>query len=137
MTIQSMTCFLLVRPAIMKQQKLKPLFLVSIALAWTIPAGTSWAFHDGGVGNCDGCHTMHNSSGGLAMTKNGLPPGTANKYLLQGSDPSSTCLVCHAGSTPNDSYKVATNPFPGVGSPPLQLTPGGDFAYLLKNYNWI
>ena len=27
-------------------------------------SGNALAFHDGGVANCDGCHTMHNSKGG-------------------------------------------------------------------------
>jgi hypothetical protein len=113
-------------------------FLMTLAI-WTctMPAKVSVAFHNGGVGACDGCHTMHNSAGNIPMTKNARPTGFGNPSLLLGSDPSSTCLVCHAGSTPTDRFKIATNPIPVQGSPPLQLTPGGDFAYLLKNYNWV
>ena len=102
-------------------------------LTCTTQASLTFAFHDGGVAACDGCHTMHNSSAGRATTVT----GTVNRYLLQGSDPSSTCLICHAGSTPADSYRVATNPVPGLLSPPQQLTPGGDFAYLQKRYDWV
>ncbi|WP_342782491.1 cytochrome C [Geomonas edaphica] len=96
-------------------------------------AGNALAFHSGGVAACDGCHTVHNSSGGMAASTK----GSANQYLLQGSDPSSTCLICHSGATPTDSYRVATNPPPPLGLPPVQLTPGGDFAWLQKNYSWV
>lgn len=100
-------------------------------------AGWCFAFHEGGVAACDGCHTMHNSSGGQPMTSKGLPVGSGNAYLLMGSDSSSTCLLCHASSLATDGYRVATSPVPPQGSPPLQLTPGGDFAYLQKSYSWV
>lgn len=32
---------------------------------------------------------------------------------------------------------MATYPLPALGTPPAQLTPGGDFAYIQKNYSWI
>src|SRR5512141_318263 len=98
------------------------LFAVT-ALTSAVPR-TACAFHNGGVAACDGCHTMHNSSRNVPMTKNARPVDTGNAYLLLGTDPGSTCLFCHAGSSPTDSYKVATNPVPVPGSPPLQLTPG-------------
>ncbi|MBZ0154872.1 MAG: cytochrome C [Alphaproteobacteria bacterium] len=107
-----------------------------IAVGWY---GVSPAFHNGGVAYCDGCHTMHNSSAGMVMNarsgQGSQITGMANAYLLQGSDQSSTCLKCHAGSTAG-TYKVVTYPVPGAGSPPLQLTPGGDFAWLQKSYSW-
>lgn len=107
-----------------------------ILLAAAMP-GSVCAFHDGGVAACDGCHTMHNSSNNLTMTKNPQTVEKGNPYLLLGSDQSSTCLICHAGSSNTKNFKIATSPPPAAGSPPLQLTPGGDFAYLQKNYNWI
>jgi hypothetical protein len=59
---------------------------------------------------------------------------------LRGSDPGSTCLRCHRapkGIVKPTGYYVATNDSDlGPGLPPLQLTPGGDFAYLKKNYSW-
>jgi len=55
-------------------------------------APKAFAFHDGGVAYCDGCHTMHNSSGNAPMAKNGRPQFNGNAFLLQGSDPSSTCI---------------------------------------------
>ncbi|ACM21509.1 cytochrome c, 6 heme-binding sites [Geotalea daltonii FRC-32] len=97
-------------------------------------AGNALAFHEGGVAYCDGCHTMHNSSGNAKMTVNNLAPGTGNAFLLQGSDQSSTCLKCHSGST-TSSYKVATNPVPAAGAAPVQFTPGGDFSWLQKTFN--
>ncbi|MBZ0154873.1 MAG: cytochrome C [Alphaproteobacteria bacterium] len=121
-------------------KKIELIFGIIIALGMTawFPCRVS-AFHDGGVAYCDGCHTMHNSSGGAVMNarsgQGSQTIGTANGYLLQGSDQSSTCLKCHSGSTAG-SYKIATYPVPGAGSPPLQLTPGGDFAWLQKSYSW-
>ncbi len=80
------------------------------------------AFHSGGTGDCNGCHTMHEP----------------NPYLLKGGDPGSTCLNCHmAAGQPNPQYCVATNDAAmSAGVPPLQLTPGGDFGWLKKNYSW-
>jgi hypothetical protein len=100
-------------------------------------AGHALAFHNGGVAACDGCHTMHNSSGGVTMTSRGLATFTGNRFLLQGTDQSSTCLICHSGATHTDSYRVATSPVPSSGTPPVQLTPGGDFAWLQKSYSWV
>jgi len=124
-------------PKSMKYFRLKSCLIVSVLLISIIPARTSYSFHDGGVAACDACHTMHNSSGNFPMTKNAMPLGQGNIFLLRGSDQSSTCLNCHAGSTPQDRIKIATNPVPVQGSYPVQLTPGGDFAYLQKNYNWV
>jgi len=79
---------------------------------------------------------MHNSSGGQPRAT-GKSVGSGNRFLLRGSDPSSTCLLCHASSTPGNSYRVATSPPTAPGNPPVQLTPGGDFAYLQKSYSWV
>jgi predicted CXXCH cytochrome family protein len=90
------------------------------------PAG---AFHSGGIGECSGCHSLHNSSGS---------PGD-NPFLLAADDPSSTCLTCHqqAGDKVPTGYHVATDEsdMPAE-SPPVHLTPGGDFGWLKKNYQW-
>jgi hypothetical protein len=92
------------------------------------------AFHEGGVGACDGCHTVHNSAGGFAAAKN-RPQFTGNAYLLLGSDPSSTCLSCHANLTPGGA-NVFT-PAPAQGLPPGNYTPGGDFGWLRKAWSWM
>ncbi|WP_243371552.1 cytochrome C [Geotalea sp. SG265] len=121
----------------MQRISLTSFIVVSALLAYPLPGNIAFAFHNGGVADCDGCHTMHNSSGNVPMTTGGRPTGAGYAYLLKGSDQSSTCLICHAGSSPTDSFKVATNPVPAPGNFPLQLPPGGDFAYLQKNYNWV
>jgi hypothetical protein len=55
------------------------------------------SFHSGSAAYCEGCQTMHNSSGGKAMAKKGNSTQFQSQpYLLQGSDQSSTCLNCHA-----------------------------------------
>ena len=95
--------------------------------------GGSVAFHSGGVGPCEGCHSIHNSSQGSG----GSP--VPNAYLLRQTDPSSTCLNCHqrAGDIGPTTYHVSTpvnEVLPGI--PPKQLTPGGDFGWLIKNYIW-
>lgn len=91
-----------------------------VLMASLLSAGTSFAdvmFHNGGTGDCTGCHTT--------------PP------QLKGSDPSSTCLLCHQappGATqPSGSY-VATNTHTSASC--VQLPPGGDFCWLKKNYRW-
>lgn len=98
--------------------------------------GVSAAFHDGGVGPCEGCHTMHNSYQGAPV--NGQP--TPQAYLLRNQDPSSLCLNCHehAGDTGPTTYHVSTPRAELLaGMPPKQLTPGGDFGWLRKTYGWL
>jgi len=85
------------------------------------------AFHDGGVAHCDGCHTMHNSEGGVTIITGGTV-GVAGNFLTIGADPSSTCLNCHAG---NGSFRVFSN-----GSGITNLTPGGDFDWLTKTFTF-
>jgi predicted CXXCH cytochrome family protein len=100
--------------------------LVLTAVAIGVGFGSvSLAFHDGGVGECAGCHNMH---GAVTTTR-----------LLAGSDTSSTCLNCHEneGDTGPSSYHVSTAPADmGPGIAPLQRTPGGDFGWLKKTYTW-
>lgn len=79
------------------------------------------AFHDGWIGSCDGCH-------GSSVPTEG---GTAGQSIT----PSEMCLRCHAAAKPTD-YQMATHPVPPSGIPPAALTPGGDFAYLRKQYYW-
>jgi hypothetical protein len=113
---------------------------LAVALALAFAFGNAYAFHDGGVAYCDGCHTMHNSSGNKAMAKKGASTqfqGLA--YLLQGSDDSSTCLNCHASadtytSGKDNRYHIMTYPAPAAGTAPAERTPGGDFAWLTQTY---
>jgi hypothetical protein len=91
------------------------------------------AFHEGGVGACDGCHSIHNYRGGGDV-------GVRGAYLLIGQDASSTCLTCHeqSGDPGPTSYHVST-PDVELASPnyPKQLTPGGDFGWLKKTFSWL
>ena len=102
-------------------------------------SGSVYAFHDGGVADCEGCHTMHNSYEGMSLTQT-VAAGMTNIYLLKGSDPSSVCLNCHqrAGDVGPTAFHVSTadTDMP-IGTPPRQLPPGGDFGWLKKNYTWI
>lgn len=79
------------------------------------------AFHDGGVAECDSCHTMHNSLGGATVS------ATPGAYLLQGNSQSATCLICH-GSGTAAQYNVSTKNAV-IGGVPTNFTPGGDFAW--------
>lgn len=44
-----------------------PKILTAAALLTLAASGSAFAFHDGGVAYCEGCHTMHNSTGNAAM----------------------------------------------------------------------
>ncbi len=120
----------------MKLPKLATAISVAVALLVVLLNGNALAFHDGGVAQCDGCHTMHNSLNGAKMSVKGTVL-VGNQYLLIGSDQSSTCLNCHnaADSAPT-SYHISTDESMLAAAPPVERTPGGDFAWLKKNYNW-
>lgn len=116
---------------------LKFILLVFIFLL-TIPclSLSQEAFHSGGVAYCEGCHTMHNSIGNASVIKNGTQ-FVGVTFLLKGTDQSSTCLNCHAAADAvPTSYHVMTYPAPSAGLPPVQMTAGGDFAWLSKSYTW-
>ena len=88
--------------------------ILMIVTALVLPINVL-AFHEGGEGYCEGCHVLHQSDGG------------AETYTLKGSDPSSTCLLCHAES--GQYYNVLSND----GS---SYTPGGDFYWLTRTFTW-
>jgi hypothetical protein len=106
--------------------------LLPLALVFATSGGAA-AFHSGGVGPCEGCHTMHNSDQGIRVGG-----ALSNAYLLRQPDASSTCLNCHeqAGDIGPTTYHVSTplNELP-PGTPPKQLTPGGDFGWLHKEFS--
>ncbi len=94
------------------------------------------AFHRGGVGECEGCHTIHNSHEGQPDS----PSGMSGSYLLKGSDPSSVCLNCHqvSGDSGPTAFHISTASIDmPAGSAPRQMTPGGDFGWLKKTYTWF
>lgn len=96
-----------------------PLFvwLVGLLVVGCAEEAMSQAFHSGGIGNCNGCHSMHSAQSG-------------SQPLLLSADSSSICLNCHAGLGGSNSPSV----FSPDGS---ALTPGGDFYWLSKNFSWL
>jgi hypothetical protein len=102
---------------------------LAIAALMLLANRTPEAFHSGGVAECAGCHSMH------APGANGL----GASFLLVGTDQSSTCLTCHqnTGDTGPSGYHVSTiDAKLTAGLSPLQRTPGGDFAWVKKSYNY-
>jgi hypothetical protein len=103
-----------------EENKVKPIKLALIIMAAALitfgVSGVAVALHDGGVAHCDACHTIHNSDGGAEVV------GTVGPHLQKGSDPSSTCLNCHAGY---GQYEDGAN-----------YRSGGDFYWLTKDYSW-
>jgi predicted CXXCH cytochrome family protein len=98
----------------------------------------SQGFHAGGVAACDGCHVMHNASGGVAKSTlnqgNSVAPWSSvtNMYLLQGSDQSSTCLICHSGAKPAGFQFTIADVSSTTAA--ANRTPGGDFGWL--RFSW-
>lgn len=96
--------------------RIMPALLGTLLLASLAGAQTG-GFHQGGAGECSGCHAMHRT-------------GTLNSDLLLATDPGSICLNCHAGvGGPN-----SPNVFSPNGS---ALTPGGDFYWLTRDFSWL
>ena len=112
----------------MKAVKLS-LVIMAAALLTIGLGGMAYAFHDGGVANCESCHTMHNSIGDATVVP-GSTQFTGVNYLLKNSDQSSTCINCHSGATLSGKNVFTTGSIAGVG--PANYTPGGDFAWLTK-----
>lgn len=109
----------------MKLIKLSLVIMAAALLAIGL-SGVAYAFHSGGVAECEGCHSMHS-------------PKTGGSFLLVGTDPSSTCLTCHehAGDTGPSSYHISTAAADmAAGAPPKQRTPGGDFGWIRKNFTY-
>jgi len=95
------------------------LLLGAICLAL---GGNAFAFHDAGVAECGGCHTMHNSEDGNLVDPDS-PNG--NPWLLKDATPSDVCLSCHA-----EGLGAV------FGSDPLAPPPekgGGNFVFLLED----
>ncbi len=116
---------------------MKGLKLVLVIMAAAILtlglSGVSFAYHDGGVAYCEGCHTMHNSANNTAIsTTGGAQQFNGHTYLLKGSDQSSTCLNCHAknDTAPTSYHEMSITGTAAAGAIPQEMTPGGDFAWL-------
>lgn len=97
-------------------------FIVMAGLVIFMSAGDGYAFHEGGVGYCEGCHISHPSSENQSNVADEFP-----KHMLKGSDPSSSCLRCH--SEKGRFYNVYSDD----GS---IYSPGGDFYWLKKTFTF-
>ncbi|MBI5576040.1 MAG: cytochrome C [Deltaproteobacteria bacterium] len=99
------------------------LIVLSAALFAVGMGTTAYAFHSGGVAECEGCHSMHS-------------PKAGGSFLLVGGDQSSTCLTCHDGPTLSSYHISTTASAMGDGVSPVNRTPGGDFGWLRKTYTY-
>jgi len=109
----------------MFMKAVKVLTIVAAVFILTLGlSGMAQAFHSGGVAECEGCHSMHS-------------PDPGGSFLLVGDTASSTCLSCH-GKSGASSYHIATPPGElGPGTAPGNITPGGDFSWLSKTYEFV
>jgi predicted CXXCH cytochrome family protein len=75
-------------------RRLNQLLLLAIAVV-TLSTGLllAFPFHDSGVADCQGCHTMHNSQDGVPIDPDSA---TGNPWLLTDATASDVCLGCHA-----------------------------------------
>lgn len=104
--------------------KINRIELIGVALVGFLVfalGNAAFAFHNGGVAHCDGCHTMHNSPDNPAS-------GSPNNDLLKGSDPSSTCLNCHGNG--GTGYHISSTDGSAVNQ-------GGDFYWMTKDYTVV
>jgi hypothetical protein len=115
---------------------------LAVAAAALLMSSPAMAFHSGGVAECEGCHTMHNSLDGAALISKGtLTQYQAGPYLLKASDQSSACLNCHEQSP--GSYHISTLGATVVTNPAnidtqiTQYTPGGDFSWLKTSFSYV
>jgi predicted CXXCH cytochrome family protein len=96
--------------------------LLVLACLFAFIATPAWAFHDAGVADCAGCHTMHNSEDGVLIDADS-PLG--NSWLLKDATPSDVCLNCHATGLGAVLGADALVPPPEKGS--------GNFVFLLED----
>jgi hypothetical protein len=104
--------------------------LAAAAIFSLATAGSALAFHSGGVAECEGCHSMHNSYEGSANVT-GMAQYQSGPFLLKANDQSGACLNCHEAGA--GSYHISTAGINQYDSTtPVQMTSGGDFAWLKK-----
>ncbi len=110
-------------------------FSFAIAAAALLIMGmgsTVYAFHTGGVGGCEGCHTMHNSLGGTSIIEGGTVGANASAYLLKAGSSgaqSEACLECHYKTT-GSTGTTSTFCSYATGTGAQCFSPGGDFGWL-------
>jgi hypothetical protein len=121
------------------------LFRIAVAVVFATAFGSAYAFHSGGVAECEGCHTMHNTVGSGRQVPLAKGVGQGAIYLLQGTDQSSACLNCHnSADSVASSYHISTDDsmftqglvnYADTNTSPVELTPGGDFGWLKVDRN--
>ncbi len=94
--------------------------VAAVALLWW--GAQAIAFHDEGVGHCNGCHTMHNSEDGAFVDPENL---FGNAFLLRDATPSDTCIGCHGNGLGAVFVDDPLAPAPEKG--------GGNFVFLLED----
>jgi hypothetical protein len=104
-----------------------PLIITAASLIILLFSGMTHAFHEGGEEFCLGCHNMHSPQANQDPSMDENAGHEPVELTLKGSDPSSTCLSCHAQG--GAAHKVLSND----GS---VFTPGGDFYWLRKTFSW-
>ncbi len=100
------------------------------------PRGPALAFHSGGVADCEGCHSMHNSIGGSHRAWRpalGLVPAAPERTRARSASTATRRPGCPA---PRVHFVSTSTPTSTAGKAPRQLTPGGDFGWLKKTYTW-
>lgn len=101
---------------------------IAVFVAAFLHPGVACSFHSGGVGDCQGCHSLHSAGSGAAPTAGaGSDNQATSESLLIGRDPSSTCLRCHSGEGVGESVLTRNG---------SARTPGGDFAWLKQAFRW-
>jgi hypothetical protein len=114
---------------------------LAVAAVFATTFGSAYAFHSGGVAECEGCHSMHNSFEGAANVTGSTTGQGSGPYLLKAQTQSGACLNCHnSADTVGSGYHISTDGsmlhFTAQGatagnySGPVEVTPGGDFAWL-------
>jgi len=109
---------------------LTKLSIIALAVVAVGLGGQAYAFHDGGVAECGGCHSMHSSVSDPADV------GGSYGYLLTDVDQSSTCLNCHeVAGLGTSSYHISTAAVDLAADTDVvrQRTPGGDFGWLRQD----
>jgi mono/diheme cytochrome c family protein len=106
---------------------------LAVVLGFAFASTSAYAFHSGGVAECEGCHSMHNSLEGSANVT-GMPQYQSGPFLLKAQDQSGACLNCHqSADTAPTGYHISTAGITPLDSTaPVEQTPGGDFAWLKK-----
>ena len=104
----------------MRASKTALIIVCGVAVVcWAIAAS---AFHDEGVGDCKGCHTMHNSEDGAFVDPEN-PFG--NAFLLRDATPSDICIACHGNGLGSVFVDDPLAPSAEKG--------GGNFVFLLED----